>query len=397
MRYQTIEDTDKSRFPLVGSEKAVLGKENYIKSKRTYSNVGPGGKSVGRTKTRNSLLSFGDTSYSSNMKKDKFPLIVGKNRRMTSTYDDPYKLGHNRRSSHFDKEDQNDAAFFEGRPESKRYLTRDNPRFVGLQREIPKIVGLHRESPRIGGFRRESPKIVGLQADLDQNHIEYGFVPSPASRSTLSYSSKESEQLRSEKLLQNSRIHHSDPTKVYKSPRRTTKRKTYEQVLSLGQPNMVKDNSKSSMNDMKLLDYYRSEYSLEGDKVTSSYNSDAHKRPIKWKSKKFYNTRPRQQDPSNNDAFSPSLDHRESHYVKGLNSIKRIEPSTRRSYYRSDPVRTNPIHVDKFVSHSSTGEGVEENVYIVYPDQTIRDTTDFVYPETPSMRTGRTSSKVICW
>ena len=156
---------------------------------------------------------------------------------------------------------------------------------------------------------------------------------------------------------------------------------------------MVKDKSKSSINDMKLLDYYRSEYSLEGGKVTSSYNADASERPIKWKSKKYYNTRPRQEDPSNNGAFSSSLN--EGHFLKGFNSIKTIKPSTRRSYY--EPVRTNPIHVDKFVSHSSTGEGVEENVYIVYPDQTFPDrldATDIVFPDSPTMRTGRTSTKV---
>ena len=32
---------------------------------------------------------------------------------------------------------------------------------------------------------------------------------------------------------------------------------------------------KSKSNDMKLLDYYRSEYSLEGGKLTSSYNANA--------------------------------------------------------------------------------------------------------------------------
>ena len=387
MRYQTVEDTDNSRYHIVGSKKAGLGKENYIKSKGTFSNFGSNGKSVGRKKTRNSILSIGD-DYSNILKREKIPPVFGKNRRMTTTYEEPYKPGQNRRSSYFEQGDQNDVALYDRRPETNRYLRRNSLRFSGLQKGSPKIVGLQREIPKIGGFQRESPKTIGLQTDLDQNHIEYGFVPSPASRSTLSSSGKELGH-RVKQLVQNSRIRNFDSTKVYKKPRHsTTTRKTHEKVLSLGQPKIVKDKSKSSINDMKLLDYYRSEYSLERGKETSSYNADAYERPIKWKSKKYYNTTPRHQDPSNNEAFPTSLE--VGHHLEGFNSIKTTKPSTRRSYY--EPVRTNPIHVDKFVSHSSTGEGVEENVYIVYPDTT--HTSDFVYPDTPSMRTGRTSSKV---
>ena len=383
MRYQTIEGTDNYRYPIAGSKKTGLDKESYIKSKRTHLNFGQ------KTKTRNSILGWGD-DYSSIIKKDKYPSVDEKNRRRTSSYKEPYKLGKNRRSSYFEHEDRNDA-FYERQPETKRYLPRESTKFMGFQRESPRIVGLQRESPRIAGFQRESQRTVGSQADPDPDHIEYGFVPSPAPRSTLSLSGKEP-GLRSKQLVQNSRIRNLDSTKAYK-PRRTTKRKTHEKVVSLGQPKMAKDKSKSSINDMKLLDYYRSEYSLDGGKLTSSYNANASERPIKWKAKKYYNTRPRQEDRSNNGAFSSSLD--EGHFLKGFNSIKTTKPSTRRSYY--DPVRTNPIHVDKFVSHSSTGEGVEENVYIVYPDQTFPDrldTTGIVFPETPTMRTGRTSTKV---
>ena len=384
MRYQTIEDTDSSNYLIAGSKKEGLDKEDYIKSKRTFPSFG---SSVGRAKTRNSILGWGD-DHSSIIKKDKYPSIVGKNRRMTPTYGETYKQGQNRRSSYFEQEDRNDAAaFHERRPDTKRYLSRGSTKFMGFRQESPRIVGLQWESPKIGGFQRHIPKTIGFQADPD--HIEYGFVPSPASRSSLESSGKTKEfGLKSKKRVQNSRIRNLDSTKAYK-PRRTSKRKTHEKVVSLGQPNMVGDMSKS--NDMKLLDYYRSEYSLEGGKATSSYKPNASEKPIKWKSKKFYNTRPRQEDPSNNGVFSSSLD--EGHFLKGFNSIKTVKPTTRRlSYY--DPVRTSPIHVDKFVSHSSTGEGVEENVYIVYPDQTFPDATDFVFPDTPSMRTGRTSSKV---
>ena len=384
MRYQTIEDTKSSRYPSFGSQRARLSKENYKNSKRIFSDFGFEGKPAGRTKTRNSILSFGD-DYSNIIKKGMFPSVGGMERRTSTNYNKLYEPGQNRRSSYFEQEDGHGAAaFYERIPSTKRYK-QDRPRLVRFQRESPRIVGLQRE-------RLET---IGLRADPDRKDVEYGFVPSPASTSTLASSGKEPGLIG--KKLKNSRIRNWDSAKVFNKPtRQKTTKKSYDQVLSLGQPKMFNAKSKSSINDMKLLDYYRSEYSLDGDKENSSNNVDANGRPIKWKSKKFYTSGNRQRDQINKSSVDPTVD--DHRYLKGLNSLKKIKPSTsRRSFYEVELVQTNPIHVDKFVSHSSTGEGVEENVYIVYPDRSIPDKidpADIVYPDNPTMRTGRTISKV---
>lgn len=359
MRYQNFDNKRKYRGNSDGSKRLGLGNKNYKNRKRTFSNYISEGNTLGRAKERSSVHNLRD-DYSSLLKNGMSQIPF---------YDEPYKVDQNRRSSFFENKKPYDTRSYKKGLTTRLYPKRDNLRTNVLQRESPKI------------FAWQQDSLLGFLEDPDD--LEYGFVPSELSLSAVAQKEKET-QLRSNKLTRNSAFKYFDSNKLYKPTKRKTKRRTHEKHQNfLGQPEIAKDN------DMKLLDYYRSEYSLEEDDNTLN----------NWKPEKHFNTRSRQ--PNLNDQVFPVTHHGtvdEYQVLKDFYSPKKVNSKKRSSFYRSTS-RPSPIHVDKFVSHSSSGQGVEveENVYIVYPDETIPSQLgkpSYVSSRTPSLRSGRTINMV---
>ena len=353
MRYQSFDNRRKYRYDSDGSKKLGLGNKNYRNHKRPFSNYISEGNTLGRAKERSFVHNLGD--YSSLLKNGKSQIPF---------YDEPFKVDQNRRSSFFENKKPYDTRSYKKGLTTRLYPRRDNLKTIGLQRESPKIVGWQQDT------------LLGFQEDPDD--LEYGFVPSELSLSAVAQKEKET-QLRSNNFAQNPAFKYFDPNKLYKP----TKRRTHKKDQNfLGRPEIAKDN------DMKLLDYYRSEYSLEEEDVSN------------WKPEKHFNTRSRQSNL--NDKVFPVTHHGtvdEYQVLKDFYSPKKVKSKKRNSFYRSTS-RPSPIHVDKFVSHSSSGEGVEveENVYIVYPDETLPNQLgkpSYVSSRTPSLRSGRTINKVV--
>ena len=365
MRYQSFDNKRKYRYNSDGSKRLGLGNKNYKNRKRTFSNYISEGNTLGRAKERSSVHNLRD-DYSSLLKNGMSQIPF---------YDEPYKVDQNRRSSFFENKKPYDTRSYKKGLTTRLYPKRDNLRTIGLQRESPKIVGWQQDS------------LLGFLEDPDD--LEYGFVPSELSLSAVAQKEKDT-QLRSNKLTRNSAFKYFDSNKLYKPTKRKTKRRTHEKHQNfLGQPEIAKDN------DMKLLDYYRSEYSLEEEDVNANDDDTLNN----WKPEKHLKTRSRQ--PNLNDQVFPVTHHGtvdEYQVLKDFYSPKKVKSKKRNSFYRSTS-RPSPIHVDKFVSHSSSGQGVEveENVYIVYPDETIPNqlgTPGYVSSRTPSLRSGRTINKV---
>ena len=364
MRYQSFDNKRKYRYNSDGSKRIGLGNKNYKNRKRTFSNYISDGNTLGRAKERSSVHNLGD-DYSSLLKN-------GKSQMISPFYDEPYQVGQNRRSSFFENKKPYDTRSYKKGLTTRLYPRRDNLGTSGLQRESPKIVGWQQDS------------LLGFLEDPED--LEFGFVPSELSLSAVAQKEKET-QLRSNNFAQNPAFKYFDPNKLYKP----TKRRTHKKDQNfLGQPEIAKDN------DMKLLDYYRSEYSLEEEDVNANDDDKLNN----WKPEKHFKTRSRQPNPNDQEflvTHHGTVD--EYQVLKDFYSPKKVKSKKRNSFYRSTS-RPSPIHVDKFVSHSSSGEGVEveENVYIVYPDETLPNQLgkpSYVSSRTPSLRSGRTINKVV--
>jgi hypothetical protein len=190
-------------------------------------------------------------------------------------------------------------------------------------------------------------------------YVEYGFVPSPASKSTLrshnSKASKEKERSYRYKSLQPS----------------ITKTNHILRLRGKGEgKNWPKNKYKSSMNDMKILDYYRNEYSSsdQNSKPSPIYlpkesvNMDLKQiKTSNVKQKEYPLTLKRSKYEEN--TITP-IDLYDDVIFKNSNDRGRSKGYKTHSMgkARSDQLQRNPV------VHSNSEHVGEEDVYIVYPD-----------------------------
>ena len=230
--------------------------------------------------------------------------------------------------------------------------------------------------------------------------VEYGFVPSPASRSSLE-SKRRNSIGSSQKKLIGAKTYPTLDGNVSKRSR-PTKRTQFSHTPTTKKTYRIKDNLErylKSTNDMKLLDYFRNEYSIPKERSKSDVSLSRKELlgiPRNMSSGKSSGRKSSLKVKASDETLISSINHSDDGlFMTGYSvSPKKAE------YKNIPPRRTSKVKYENKDATSIHGSSGDEKVYIVYPDSskgshlTGEQETYFNIQLLQGHRTGRTSTKV---